>query len=86
MRMTSLRLTAFCAALLAWLPLQIHAQTAEAIGADVTARVIVKLKSGSPLLARQALAAGGTQPDPMQALGQRLGLATRAGRQLTEPG
>lgn len=49
-----------------------------------TARVIVKYKADSPLLRKQALAAGQATELPAQALGQRVGMTLAAGRAMGE--
>ena len=84
MRTTLFRLTVLCAVLLALIPLQIRAQAIGAPATDGGARVIVKFRGDSPLLTKEAVAARGPQVDRVQALGRRLGLATRAGRQISE--
>ncbi len=61
------------------------AQTAPAATtATATARVIVKFRSDSPLLRKQALSASGRQTLQAAALGQRIGIALDAGRGLTD--
>src|SRR6185312_6141242 len=73
MRKSLLALVASCAFLLASSP---QAQT-EAPSAD--ARVIVKYKADSPLLADQALPAAAQRAERARVLGTRVGLALRAG-------
>jgi serine protease len=84
MRRTHHSLVFLCAALLAWIPLQIRAQTIGTVLTDEPARVIVKLKADSTLLREQALSATGQQIGRAQALGQRLGLAMSAGSMVSD--
>ena len=51
-----------------------------------TARVIVKYNADSPLLRRETLASGSQRVTAREALGQRIGLALRAGADLGERG
>lgn len=82
MRTISRCLAALSATLFASLSPTLAAQTGDA--APAAARVIVKFRAGSPLLARQALAAAPSPADRAQALGRRLGLAASAGREIAE--
>ena len=84
MRKMHLGLTALGVALLAAIPLQVEAQAVGATLAGGTARVIVKYKADSPLLRKQALAAGGQRTAVAQALGQRMGMPLRAGADVAE--
>ncbi len=83
MRHALLKLTALCATLLA--PLALHAplvQAAPVAAAPVNARVIVKFKTDSALVRRQALSAASPtaqRTGQAEALGQRLGLTLSAG-------
>ena len=76
MRTPLLTLAVTCAALLAPLSLQTQAQTPSA---PASARVIVKYKADSVLMRMQALSATAQHTQRAQALGQRMGLALRAG-------
>ena len=76
MRTPLLTLAVACAALLAPLSLQTQAQTPLA---PASARVIVKYKADSVLMRMQALSATAQHTQRAQALGQRMGLALRAG-------
>lgn len=76
---TRLKLTAACVLLIAPFLPHIQAQTIDTSVAAGTARVIVKLKSTSPLLREQALSVTAHATTRAQALGQRLGLTMRAG-------
>jgi serine protease len=84
MRTARLSLITMCAPLLAAIPLHVHAQTVVDPRAADTARVIVKLKADSPMLREQALSATAWQTSRAKALGQRLGLVTNAGREISE--
>jgi serine protease len=84
MRHALLKLTALCATLLA--PLALHAPPVQAAPAVATtpanARVIVKFKTDSALVRRQALSAANPaaqRTGQAEALGQRLGLTLSAG-------
>ena len=72
----AMALAVTCATLLAPLSLQTQAQTSTALA---NARVIVKYKADSSLMRMQALSATAQHTERAQALGQRLGLALRAG-------
>jgi serine protease len=78
MRRTCLCVVALCATLIAPVSVQIQAQTVVTVPGDDTARVIVKLRSDSPLLREQAASAVAHETRA-QALGQRLGLTMSAG-------
>ena len=84
MRTTSLRLTASCALLLGLIPVQIQAQAVAVPASGGAARVIVKFKVDSPLLGKQVLSSVRPHDARARALGQRLGLATSAGREISE--
>jgi serine protease len=84
MRRTRHSLVALCAALLASIPMQIRAQTADTVLIDDAARVIVKLKADSSLLREQALSGTAHEIRRAQALGQRLGLAMSAGSMVSD--
>ncbi len=93
---TLLTVGALCATLIA--PLGLHAALAQTVspavassapaiaagGAAATARVIVKYKADSPLLAKSALAAPQRRASQVQALGQRIGLGLGIGPAITE--
>jgi serine protease len=72
------------AALLGGLPATLHAQSTTLPGVERPARVIVKLKADSPLLARRALAVTDERASRAQALGHRVGFALRTGSALSE--
>ena len=84
MRTALLNVTTLCAALLTSIPPHVHAQTTVDPRAADVARVIVKLKVDSPVLREQALFATAQPTRRAKALGQRLGLATNAGREISE--
>jgi serine protease len=65
-------------------PPALHAQAPGASVATETARVIVKLKPGSPLLAKDALLGRARKPAHAKALGDRLGIALDDGAALSE--
>jgi hypothetical protein len=73
-----LGLTALIAA-----PLPIAAQDVGMTSGDARARVIVKLKERSPLLSRAALAGVSERIERARLLGERLGLAMRAGGEVS---
>jgi serine protease len=77
---TCMRLTASLLALVAILPLQLDAQTPT----PTKARVIVKLKADSSLVAKAGAAGVTPRPAHATALGQRLGLAMDDGAPLAE--
>src|SRR2546423_5378391 len=76
------KLTAPLLALVATLPLQLHAQSSPVTPAQ--ARVIVKLRSDSLLLPKVAAAGVALRPMHARALGQRLGVAMNDGAPLGE--
>ena len=82
-RLGALPAIASIAVTTAFLPL-LHAQVASTPVASETARVIVKLKPGSLLLAKDALSGATRKPAHAKALGERLGLALDDGAALSE--
>ena len=86
MRTPLLTLAVTCASLLAPLTLNTYAQTAPvaAAASAADARVIVKFKADSSLMRMQALSATGQHTERAQALGQRMGMALRAGAGVAE--
>ncbi len=86
MRTPLLTLALTCASLLAPLSLNTHAQSSAqpAAASAGNARVIVKYKADSSLGRMQALSAGGAHTERAQALGQRMGLALRAGASVAD--
>jgi serine protease len=81
MRTPLLTLAFACASLLAPWSMNTHAQSAVSAG---QARVIVKYKPDSALGRMQALSAAAPHTERAQALGQRMGLAMRAGAEVAE--
>ena len=84
MRTPLLTLALTCASLLAPLALNTHAQIATPAATTGQARVIVKYKADSALMRMQALSATAQHTERAQALGQRMGLALRAGTGVAE--
>ena len=86
MRTSLLTLALTCASLLAPLSLNTHAQSApeQATAAASTARVIVKYRADSSLGRMQALSVTAQHTERAKALGQRLGMALRAGAGVAE--
>ena len=83
MRFNSL-LFRLAARFLAILTLPLSPAVAQTSVVAPTARVIVKYKADSPLLRREALAAGAQRLTAREALGQRMGVALRAGADVGE--
>src|SRR5438309_6106412 len=83
MRRILVNLAALSAALLAAVPLQVQAQTNGTSLASGAARVIVKLRSDSPLLPK-ALSGTAQKPSHAKALGQRLVVAMNDGAAVSE--
>ena len=72
------------ALLLAILALPASPAIAQTTSVTPTARVIVNYKADSPLLQREALAVGAQRLSAREALGQRMGIALRAGADVGE--
>ena len=72
------------ASFVALLALHFSSAVAQTPSVNPTARVIVKYKADSPLLRREALAAGAQRLTAREALARRIGVALRAGADVAE--
>jgi serine protease len=77
-------LRALIAALLAVIPLQGRAQTADFALAGDAARVILKLRADSPMLRQEVVSGISPVAGRAKALGRRLGLAMNDGAAISE--
>lgn len=84
MRRIPLSLAVLCAALTAATALEAQAQAVDLPVSDGTARVIVKLKTDSPLLSERTLSTKARLTNRALALGGRLGLPMSAGPAVSE--
>lgn len=80
----TVNLAVLSAALFAAVSLQIQTQTGGASVLSGTARVIVKLRAGSPLSPKEMLSGAASKPRHAKALGQRLGIAMYDGAAVSE--